>query len=311
MTDVAEQQRQAHLTVLNRERRKEELKEVIVELHPLLVDIVDEGTHIVYEAFMHSKKYKDTKTMENLALPMTCYLQLDMLDAMSVMVKEAICLPANLQLRAISESHLFTRFLVQDEGMFEKRAIAYSYEFHRKNIKIGKRLKRFKGIEDDWSEHIQQLKDSGFEGVIEEHKRTKKKFEDKYHGKPYSWYSLYDGPTDNAELIDYVLKHIPENAEGGPESIKILTEVNSQTMHGTDQLLRLGTSEGGSGNLNALRCFNSVKAFITCYGYAAMQTYYSLSILAGRGGNDLERTRQLWINNFSPRIKRLERFEDA
>lgn len=295
---------EAHEDILKREIRKAELKEINDELFPLLIDLVNEGTWILREAFT---RYDDNR--ENLAVPLLCYSQLEMLDAMSVLCKEAICIPAYVQLRSIYESYNYCRFLDQDQKMFKKRGIAYVYEFHRQNIRIGKRLEEINGEISDWTEHMQKLSDGGFAEVMKEHDRTKEKFKEQHCGRPHAWYSLYDGPETLSALVDVVYAHIPSDAEGGSMSNNTLYAIESQVGHANDHFLRMFSPEEGGTQIRSFRTFNSIGDFVNCYGRAAMMTIFSLVILLKRNCSSGEkRGFDLWINKFQPRIHKLDPF---
>src|SRR3989344_1285490 len=129
-----------HKDLLQVELRKAELKEVIEAITPILDEIVDRGTWFLREAFA-----RHDSNRENLALPLLCHSQLEMLDALRVMCKEAICVPTNLLVRSIFESHFLSRYISLDEKNFRLRAIAYLYEYHRQYIKFGRKLDAING----------------------------------------------------------------------------------------------------------------------------------------------------------------------
>ena len=291
----------SHKDVLDRELRKAELKDVIGEMHPVLWEIVDEGSWIIREAM---ERYDDNS--ENLAIPLLCYSQLDMLDAMATMCQEAIAIPAQLQLRSIHESHFFCRYLDTSNDLFKKRALAFVYEYHRNYMEIGKRLERRKGETSEWiDEHLVKLSDAGFGEIIEEHARLKKE-------RPrfrIPWYSLFGGPSNRQDVVKLVLEHIPVNDDGGSDSHGILYKIYSQISHGNDHFLRMFTDEDGSTQIRSIRSFASVTDFVVCYGAAARMVVFSLCLLLSRNcANHKKRSIDLWIKKVQPRLVALDRF---
>jgi len=291
----------AHKHVLDRELRKAELKEIIDEMYPILVDIVDESSWVLREAFT---RYDGNR--ENLAIPLLCHSQFEMLDAMSELCKEAIYLPAYLQLRSIQESHYYSRFLDKSGDLFQRRAIAYVYEYHRQYMVLGRRLESIKGEDSDWIEkHLEELAEKGFKETIDEHKRAKKE----NGNRSCQWYSLFNGPANFTDLTKEVLAHIPEGADGSAEANSIMYGMYSQGMHANDHYMRISSNNDGTAEIKSFRTFNKINDFVVCYGLAARMTLFSVSILLQRNcTNSFKRGVDLWINNFQPRLQKLERF---
>lgn len=295
---------ESHQQVLNRDLRRSEIKPLADELRPIMVDLVNEGTWILREAFTRSGKDPSHGV---LAIPFICHSQLEMLDALSELVSECIFAPAKLISRSIWEAYFYCRFIHENTEKFEKMSTAYVYEYHRQYMRIQKKIDQIEGKESLWiDKKIKELSEHGFKEVIEEHERRRK------INKPTNWYSLFDGPGNMAELTDIVMSHVPKGEAGDADTHKLLYTMNSLTMHVNDVFLRMSTSnEGGKGktNISGFRTPNSAQDFLNIYGMSVTLTMHCLQILLERNCTYPQRRGiDLWIKNIQPRLQKVQRF---
>lgn len=296
-----------HKDILQSELRKAEQAEPIAQIAPLLGEIVARGSWILRESFERF----DGK-LSNLALPLICHNQLENLDALAALCREAICLPANLLLRAIHEAHFMSRFIDMDEAKFSNRSLSYLYEYHRQYFKAGRKIFAARGEDAKWvDEALAKLRTGHFKKVLEEDDRLREYLKEcPHHSRPYQWYSLFGGPLTMADLVSEVLGYIPPKELGGAESNNLMYADYSQTMHAND-LYRRMFSENGKTKMRSFRTFNKPSDFVTPYRTAAVMTTFSLCLMAIRHcGNGKSQAAELW-KFIEPELHKLEKFQPS
>lgn len=292
----------SHKDLLRRELRIKELKPFIDEMYPIMKDVVDQGTHVLRESF----ERWDGKR-HNIAIPLLHHNQLEMLDALSELCLQAISRPARLLVRSMYESFLYILYINKSDHSFENKAAAYTYEYHRQMINLGKKVadspNELKMIED----YLKSRDKEGWKDIIAEHRRTKEKFKVKYDGRPYSWFSLFDGPINLDDLVKTNKKSY-KGLSGVFDFHNILYHMYSLTMHSNDSYERIQSEQKGSSAIS-FRVFSKQIEFLNAYRLSVRMCVATTAILLTRNCSNAEkRIQSQLVDDIETRLSGLSKF---
>jgi hypothetical protein len=236
--------------IVVREVKDQNLRQVLNDFSKTIDEIVNFGSTILVNT---SNKNID----EYLKITVIAFLRniLEILDSISLLLKNSSVSPCDILLRTLLESYLYLKYILQSEP--EKKALAYYYcesqNLIRSNEKVdptsqsGKEffkklqndelLKNIMPIQLDYQNQISDMKNTlaknEFKVIEIEYKHLKKIKK----GNP-KWYSLFSGPDRIETLADRV------NLSGIYE---IFYRVFSKSTHSSDLYRRnIEITDGGA-----------------------------------------------------------------
>jgi hypothetical protein len=233
---------------------KEEEPEVF-ELLSRFSEVIDEAVNFGSRVFKWCNASLDGKADKEVPLILLFRHVLELLDAVSILIKESAAEPCKLQLRSIFEALLSINYLL--EGKQDERAYAFLVCHAYKKIKTYKKLdpktqqgKQFRGvlkgsILDDLDfggrydlkkmveEKNKLFKKEGYKEAYQELERLRN-----VGRKNPNWYEFYDGPRDLEQLAIHLNKR---------EYYEIFYRYWSEYVHGSDIISgNLGKNDEGT-----------------------------------------------------------------
>lgn len=196
------------------------LKEEEPEVFKLLAkfsEVIEETVNFGSLVFKWCNESLEGKADKEVPLILLFRHVLELLDAVSILIKESSAEPCKLQLRSMFEALLSINYLLEEDQ--EERAYAFLVNHAYKKIKTYKKLdpktqqgKQFKGILKDTVLHDLDLSDlfdlskmvdqqkelfrkDGFREAYQELERLRKEGR-----KNPNWYEFYSGPRDLEQL---------------------------------------------------------------------------------------------------------------
>jgi len=208
------------LDIIPRNIENEEVTTALRQFSSTVDEIVNFGSHIL-------KWCLDAATGgdENLPLFLSLRHILELIDSISINIRESSVFPCKLLLRGVLESYFGATYMLEDKSKTKKRAMAFMICYVNRRLNIYKKLipstdanKNFiKKIEDDRLVGKAKIGNppkilnsliANLDGLLKKpsYKRANDEFQRfKKSGRrdPY-WYSLYDGPKNLEELANHL-----------------------------------------------------------------------------------------------------------
>ena len=247
-----------HNEFLDRERnhRNEEVAEALNAAADCLDEAINFGTHVL--AWCTKAATSHSAWVAPLVLSFRHCLE--MLDAVSVLVRKGIVAPSNTNLRSAFESLLGIKYIIR--GNLEKRGKAYIVCHLHRNLKFLSRIdpgtemgKQFRAelegspiqsVLGDKGDNLPQRRDNikdtlekNYPDVEEEYQKIKRS-----NSGRFSWYEMYGGPNNIRELADEV------DMEGW---YRLLYNEWSRTSHARDVVDRPLFTSGEESYMKSLR----------------------------------------------------------
>lgn len=207
-----------HTDYLDRERnrRNEEISEALNAAAECLDEAISFGTHVL----AWCTEAAGSHSTEVAPLVLSFRHCLEMLDAVSVLVRKGIVAPSDTNLRSAFESVLGMKYIIR--GNLERRGKAYIVCHLHQRIKFLSRMdpetqmgKQFraeiegspvKNVIGDKGNNLSQRRKK-IESTLEDNysivEEEYQKIKDERNGR-FEWYEMYNGPRSRKELADKV-----------------------------------------------------------------------------------------------------------
>ena len=225
-----------------RDLENPDIKAILERVSSLIDEVVNYGSHI-FRWGIDSLKEGD----ENMPALLMYRHIFELIDSISVLIRNSSVEPGNIILRSLFESYLSYEYLFEKD--FKSRGMDFLVcsrhkeilnlrrfdprdEMHAQYEKLKARDKISKDIPSrpvpDVSERIERIKKifelPSYKESSDEYERIKAANKGK---APKHWYSMHGGPKDACQLADY---------QGFPAQYEILYRSWSELVHGTDIL---------------------------------------------------------------------------
>lgn len=245
------------------------LQEVLNNLSNSLSEVVNFGTHILNWDMLEERKGKDNH------IP-TVFLRniIETADAISILMKKSSVDPSKILLRTLIEGCFGLHYMIEkDETQRAHSFIVYKavekIKYCNKWLTDQQAHQSFLNqisfdntlfVTSKWIDHpeMKKLKLSQevvldmpeFKAIHEEYLRTKKK----YQNRPFSWYSLYDGPNNFLSLTKYLKK---------VERYEFFYRTFSDNVHGNAFIKGFVKAGEGQAQLIQIRDFHDAQSVTT------------------------------------------------
>lgn len=163
----------------------------------------------VFEEYRETHTYNDTYSMVVVGL----YRRIiELSDGLWICSDHGLKAPTELNYRGLMEAYLAFKYIINDEQLSERRAIAYRVGYHMQQIEAGNYALNRNGLTVDkrarlntaLANHQEFLNQEDVREVVNEWNRLKQAHPQKHAPK---WHSLYSGPSS----INALARHLSQD----------------------------------------------------------------------------------------------------